>query len=362
MSENRRHKPPREKDLTGRFFSGEFEEDNIQSHQHFTARNKNAQQNKIERTALLRLAEQPVENLDALPVGQVVQVFSLFYQVEHTSGPRLCVMRKTLSKLSDTGIVTGDWVNFRDTGVVDESGRPAAVIERVLPRKTVLTRSDSFLAHVQHPIVANADQVLIVASLVMPTVKWGLIDRMIVAAQSGGLTSIVCLNKIDLADTNDESRRQMALAQEALAHYQKLGITSLQVSASEAVQVQLVADVLQNKTTVLAGHSGVGKSTLIAAVQKGLDIRIGEISAYTDKGRHTTTSARRYKLDFGGYVIDTPGVKMFGLWGITKDNLRDFYPDVADDSAPDWRKESYQRILDSLRTGANSPQDYPSRP
>jgi len=356
MSENRRNKPPREKDLTSRFFSGEFEEDNIQSHQHFTARNKNAQQNRIERTALLRLAEQPVEDLDSLPVGQVVQVFSLFYQVEHQSGPRLCVVRKTLNKLGHTAIVVGDLVNFRDTGAVDESGRPAAVIERMLPRKTILTRGDSFLSHLQHPIVANADQVLILASLVMPTVKWGLIDRVIVAARSGGLSPIVCLNKVDLVDTDDESRRQMAIAQDTLAYYQKLGITSLQVSATEQTQVQLVADALKDKTTVLAGHSGVGKSTLIAAVQAGLDIRIGEISAYTDKGRHTTTSARRYKLDFGGYVIDTPGVKMFGLWGITKDNLLEYYPDVADQSAPDWRKESYQRILESLDPSKARPQ------
>jgi ribosome biogenesis GTPase len=101
----------------------------------------------------------------------------------------------------------------------------------------------------------------------------------------------------------------------------------------------------------LAGHSGVGKSSLIRAVQPQLDLRVGEVSTYTDKGRHTTTSARRYVLDLegGGSVIDTPGVKLFGLWGVTRENLDEFFPDVEDDSAPEWRRESYKRIAESLR-------------
>jgi ribosome biogenesis GTPase len=105
---------------------------------------------------------------------------------------------------------------------------------------------------------------------------------------------------------------------------------------------------LKNKMTDLAGHSGVGKSSLIAAIQPGLDIRIGEVSHYTDKGRHTTTTARRYDLAMGGCVVDTPGVKMFGLWNVTPENLREYYPDVEAGNAPQWRKESFARISESL--------------
>src|SRR5205085_52388 len=123
------------------------------------------------------------------------------------------------------------------------------VIEQILPRETLLTRADSFKGVAQHAIVANAQQMLIVVSLRQPNVKWGLVDRMIVAAQSGKLVPIVCRNKIDLG---------------------------------------------------------------------------------------------------GAAVIDTPGVKLFGLWGVTCENLIDFFPDVAADTAPAWRRESYERILQSL--------------
>ena len=108
---------------------------------------------------------------------------------------------------------------------------------------------------------------------------------------------------------------------------------------------------LKDRTTVLAGHSGVGKSSLVRAVQPELDLRVGAISGYTGKGRHTTTSARRYRLAGGGDVIDTPGVKLFGLWAVTEENLAAFFPDVREGRAPAWRVESYGRILESITSG-----------
>ncbi len=130
-----------------------------------------------------------------------------------------------------------------------------------------------------------------------------------------------------------------------------MGIPVLKTSAVLGVGLDLLKEVLLNKTTVLAGHSGVGKSSLIRSIQPALDIRVAPLSGYTGKGRHTTTSARRYVLDFGGNVIDTPGVKLFGLWGVTRENVTGFFPDIEAGTAPEWRKESYERIVSSLSHG-----------
>jgi ribosome biogenesis GTPase len=337
----------RQKDQTAHYLSGDAENDRLDAPQRYTEKSSGSQQRKIEQTALLRAANDAAAGqIEALPIGQVTLVYSLFSDVQCGTKTYLCVVRKTLNKLGSTAVIVGDLVRFRDIGDTDPSGRPQGVIEQVLPRKTILTRSDSFKAMEQHPIVANADQMLIVASLHEPDVRWGLVDRMIIAAQSGGLRPIVCLNKIDLKKpvANDE----LSFAQQALAHYQSLGITTLQTSATSGQDIESLRDLLRDRTTVLAGHSGVGKSSLIRALQPTLDLRIAAISGYTGKGRHTTTSTRRYLLDIGGYVIDTPGVKLFGLWNLSRKNLATYFPDIENQSAPQWRLESYQRILDSL--------------
>jgi ribosome biogenesis GTPase len=366
---SKRRKGPREKDLTSRYMSGGMDEDRVDKTQRFTGRSKNAEQNRILATAMMRAQEQSGADVERLPVGEVIQVFSLFSEVEHAGATYLCVVRKTLSKVSDTSIVVGDRVRFLAVAEPEHAleappGTPPAdaslpakpreaVIEQILPRNTVLTRADSFKGTEQHPIVANAGQMLIVASLRDPLVKWGLIDRMLVAARAGGLRAIVCLNKIDLAKPKPgagegEIPPDLADAREALAHYRSLGVVTVEASVERQVGLDEIRDLLRDQTTVLAGHSGVGKSSLARAIQPSLDLRVGAISGYTGKGRHTTTSARRYVLDVGGAVVDTPGVKLFGLWGVTRANLPEFFPDVTAGTAPEWRRQSYERILESL--------------
>lgn len=344
-----RRRKPRDKSLTDRFLSGELEEVDLDAQERFGARSKHAELGKILRTALLRAEEQSDADVRTLPVGQVIQVYSLYSEVESDGRTYLCVVRKTLNRRSDSAMLVGDRVRFRDLNIVDEQGRPQAVIEEVLPRETILTRADSFKGTEQHPIVANAQQMLIVASIRRPTVRWGLIDRMIVAAQAGKLLPIVCLNKIDLQPGEMDGDADAPNPDEVLAHYESLGIRTIRASVPNSIGIDALRELLRDKVTVLAGHSGVGKSTLINTIQPTLDLRTAEISNYTGKGRHTTTSARRYALDVGGTVVDTPGVKLFGLWGVTRDNLQDFFPDVADDTAPAWRKESYERIASSLK-------------
>lgn len=340
-------KSGREKDLTGRYLSGNLDTDQMRSGQRFGGKSKNYQQNKTIRTAELRAAEpQAIADIEALPSGEVVQVFSLFSEVQNEGNKYLCVVRKTMAKLRDTQLVVGDRVKF--TSIEQTEGKDThneGIIERIEPRETVLTRADSFKAIVQHPIVANAKQMLIVASLALPTVKWGLIDRMLVAAEAGGLHPIVCLNKADLkTDFPDE----YTFAAQALEHYRSIGVTTRETSVTGDLGLDELRNVLRDNVTVLAGHSGVGKSSLIRAIEPSLDLRVAPVSGFNQKGRHTTTSARRYPLTIGGAVIDTPGVKLFGLWKLTKQSLPDYFPDVKAGTAPEWRVESYERILESL--------------
>lgn len=317
----------------------------MSARQRFTGRSKNLQQNKIVRTAQLRIDEASAEDIQSLPVGQVVQVFSLYCQVNHDGKDYLCVTRKTMSKLAATQIVVGDLVRFRLGVPANMEAEAEGIVEDILPRKTLVTRAQSFKGHQQQPIVANADQMVMVASVREPRIKWGLIDRMLVAALAGGLRGVICLNKFDLVDPADPEAQR---AVEILDYYSSIGIESLRTSTKTGHGLDALRVVLRNRVTVLAGHSGVGKSSLAGIIEPGLDLRVAELSNYTGKGRHTTTSARMYKLGIGGFLIDTPGVKQFGLWNITRENLADYYSDVTGGTAPPWRVESYQQILESL--------------
>jgi ribosome biogenesis GTPase / thiamine phosphate phosphatase len=344
-------KNSREKDITAKYLSGEMDEDTMDSRTRYSEKSgDSAQKIKMQRTTDLRNAEEEnKDDSDRLPIGQVTQFHSLYQEVlpEDGSPSRLCVIRKTFLKLLKSPIVVGDRVRFRDTPDVGTSSRQIAVIESVLPRTTVLLRAYSFKAIDAQSIVANATQMLIVLAIQNPNPKWGLVDRMIVAAKSGGLVPIVCLNKVDLIDphfADDDVEFGLGV----MAHYEKIGIRCLRTSVMIGEGLVELKAILKDQKTVLAGHSGVGKSSLIHSVSPLLDVRIGAISGYTGKGMHTTTSARRYELEPGTDVIDTPGVKLFGLWSVSKDNLPEYFPDVANETAPDWRVESYRRIEESL--------------
>jgi ribosome biogenesis GTPase len=341
-----RRKAAREKDLTSRYLDEELEEDRMPQKQRFTDKSKHMQQNKIVRTAQLRVDESSGVDLETLPIGLVTQVFSRYCSVEHEGRIYLCEVRKTMNKLAETRIVVGDQVRFLLRAAASLNREAEGSVEQALPRKTVVTRADSFKGHSQQPIVANADQMLIVASVREPKIKWGLIDRMVIAGLAAGLEVVICLNKNDLIVDGDEDARE---AIEILAYYERLGVRSLRTSVTNGDGLDEMRNIFRDHTTLLAGHSGVGKSSLIGAIEPGLDLRVAALSGYSGKGRHTTTSAKLYHLsNVGGTLIDTPGVKLFGIWNLTVEKLGEFYPDVLADTAPEWRKESYDRILKSL--------------
>lgn len=346
----RPRKAPREKDLTSRYKSGELEEEHaLEQNQRFGDKTKHHQANKTAKTVAARAELLSEAELAKLPIAQVVQVHSLYFEVSDGKTVWLATARKTVNQVLGGDIIVGDRVHIRDTGSIGEQGLPQAAIESVLPRVTVLTRADSFKQQTAHPVVANADQMLIVAAARDPAVKWSLIDRVLIAAQLGGLKPIICLNKADLPTETIEGEPE---PREALAYYASIGFQTLETSTTRPLGLQELVQLLRDKSSVLTGHSGVGKSSLVRAVQPHLDLRVGIVSDYTGKGRHTTTSARIYPLDFGGSVIDTPGVRMFGLLNLTEDILDEHFADVLAGTAPEWRVDSRERIAETIPPAA----------
>ena len=253
--------------------------------------------------------------------GIVVEVSSSLCRVDVDGQGLLCGLRGSLSA-QETGFT--NVVAVGDHVIVSPDGAGRGVVEAVLPRRSVLARPDVFARHLQQVIVANADQLLIVASWREPAVWLELIDRYLIAAERHNLSPVICINKVDLAD----AERRETICRATLRPYLDLGNRVLFTSALTGAGVDELRNLLRDRNTVLAGLSGVGKSSLLAAVQPGLQLRTARVSDFGE-GRHTTTQVTMLKLDMGGFVVDTPGIREFGVSGLQKSDLVRFYPEIA---------------------------------
>jgi ribosome biogenesis GTPase len=244
--------------------------------------------------------------------GRVLRVQGLLSVVEIAGGEQLrCTVRRLLRTLATAErniVAAGDRVWVRPAGPGE------GVIERVEPRHGLLTRAWRGRSHV---LVANVDQIVIVLSLVEPELKPHLIDRYLASAAQGGIAPIICLNKVDLVDPADY--------QPLVGLYSQLGIPTLLTSAVRGTGTERLRQLLVGRQTVFAGQSGVGKSSLLNALQPGLGLRVAEVSEANQKGRHTTTTAELLRLDFGGWVVDTPGIRQFQLWDILPEEVEGFF-------------------------------------
>ena len=217
-------------------------------------------------------------------------------------------------ELGRRSVVVGDRVAV--VGDVSGGSDALARIVRVEPRTTVLRRSADGGDEVERVIVANADQLVVVTALADPPPRTGLIDRCLVAAYVGGLDPLLCLTKADLAPPD-----------ELLAAYSDLGVAA--VTTSRGADLGPVRERLDGRVSVLIGHSGVGKSTLVNALVPSAERATGVVSA-VGRGRHTSSSAVALPLPDGGWVIDTPGLRSFGLGHVTPAALLAAFPDLAE--------------------------------
>lgn len=338
-----RSKPPRENDLTRAFNEGDGGADDAQTTERVRAKGDLSRYRTVVQDAA---DESGKPSVDAACVrGRVLRVHGLASVVEADDGRIFrCAVRRLLKSLATDErnvVTTGDivWVRparsgdrrqetgdtGQETGPVGASLSPAScplspdqegMIERVEPRHGVLTRASRRREHV---LVANVDQAAIVVSLVEPDLKPHLIDRYLALAQQGGLRPLVLLNKADLADVVE--------LQPMIGAYARFGITVMPTSARTGTGIDRLREELRGRATVFSGQSGVGKSSLLNAVEPGLGLAVKTVSETTSKGRHTTTYAQLIKLASGGWVVDTPGVRQLQLWDVRPEEVEGYFPE-----------------------------------
>jgi ribosome biogenesis GTPase len=229
----------------------------------------------------------------------------------------------TAGDLSDS-LSVGDVVRFVE--ISQDAGQILEVLPRrnQLARRAVASRRGAYAG--EQVIAANVDQVVPVFAAAQPAPHWRLLDRYLVAAEAAGLPALVCITKLDLAQNGDGSI-DIAL-REKVEEYRHIGYALLLVSAVSGAGMAEFKQALQGRASLLLGKSGVGKTSLLNALQPGLGLRVQEVSHVTGKGRHTTTYLEMFPFEFGGAVIDTPGTREFGLWDVPGDDLAYCFPEM----------------------------------
>lgn len=239
-----------------------------------------------------------------------------------------CHLRGLLKKektQSKNLVTVGDFVLFQE---YDEG---FGVIAQVEPRASVLSRADNLSRRKEQLIASNIDQVIITVSILEPPLKASLVDRYIIAAQKGNMKPVIAITKIDLLtdESIDPVEREVEteLLALMLASYPEIGIPIVLISNVTGEGVEELKTLMKDKSSVFSGQSGVGKSSLINAVT-GLDIRVGSVVERTKKGAHTTTTTNLIPLSFGGWCVDTPGIKSFGVWDLDKNELDSYFTEI----------------------------------
>lgn len=253
--------------------------------------------------------------------GKVIQSTGSFYDVETDQGQVIVCRLKGRMRLDEkkqtNPVAVGDIVD------IEQDDKENFVIASVHQRRNYIVRSDTHKKHVKQVIAANIDQTVVVATLKYPRTAFGFIDRVLLTSEVYDIPAVVIFNKHDLYDEKDNE-----LLMELMAGYNDAGYTSFSTSITLREHEKELFEVFHNKTTLLTGPSGVGKSSLVNMIEPELQLRVNEISKYSEKGQHTTTFARMHHLPHGGYIIDTPGIKEFGLVDIDAEEVGHYFPEI----------------------------------
>lgn len=220
---------------------------------------------------------------------------------------------------STNPIAVGDLVHFH----LEDHQEGQGIISAIQDRKNYIVRKSVNLSKQVHIIASNMDQALLVTTLAQPMTSTGFMDRFLSTAEAYSIPTIIVFNKIDLYD--EEEMMELEYRE---AVYSSIGYKVLKTSAMQGIGLEKLKVELKDKTTLLSGHSGVGKSTLVNAVEPNLDLRTGTVSLSHRKGQHTTTFAEMHPLRMGGDVIDTPGIKGFGMVNMKKEEISHFFPEI----------------------------------
>lgn len=197
-------------------------------------------------------------------------------------------------------------------------------ISRIHPRKNYIIRKSINLSKQAHIIASNIDQAILVATIVAPRTSLGFIDRFLVTAEAYQIPAKIIFNKKDILD-----EEMLTLQEEVVQLYRHIGYDCYEVSAFDTHDIESLKSLLKDKTSLISGHSGVGKSTLVNAIEPNLELKTGDISSAHLKGTHTTTFAELFPLSFGGNIIDSPGIKELGLVEMKKEEVAHYFPEMA---------------------------------
>lgn len=213
-------------------------------------------------------------------------------------------------------IAVGDKVDFE----MEEDGR--GVIHAIADRKNYIIRKSINLSKQSHILAANIDQALLIVTLAFPRTSPGFIDRFLLTAEAYHIPVNIIFNKVDLFEKDEIKMKEL---NDFISIYERIGYKCFKVSAIKSKDIELIKKLTKDKTTLVAGHSGVGKSTLVNALDSNLNLKVGEISDAHNKGKHTTTFAEMHPLSYGGFIIDTPGIKELGLVDMEKEEISGYF-------------------------------------